>query len=86
MKARTIAAALLATVILVPVGAEAQGVFRGAEEGSARGSRAAGPVGGVVGGAVGAGVGGAAGAVNGVLGIPQKSRVQRARRNRARNR
>jgi hypothetical protein len=49
----------------VPSGAQAQGLFRGAEEGAARGNRAAGPVGGIVGGAVGAGVG----TVNGALGI-----------------
>ncbi|MGH1571843.1 hypothetical protein ACRAWG_15595 [Methylobacterium sp. P31] len=54
-----------AALTSVPPEAQAQGLFRGAEEGAARGSRAAGPVGGIVGGAVGAGVG----TVNGALGI-----------------
>jgi hypothetical protein len=59
----------VATVLSLPVVAQAQGIVRGAQEGVAEGNRAAGPVGGAVGGAVGGIVGG----VEGVLGIPQRS-------------
>lgn len=69
-------AALFAALAITPV-AQAQGIVRGAQEGTATGNRIGGPVGGVVGGAVGAGVGGARGAVDGVLGVPQNTRVRR---------
>jgi hypothetical protein len=62
-------AAGIATVLSLPLTAQAQGIVRGAQEGAAEGNRAAGPVGGAVGGAVGGIVGG----VEGVLGIPQRS-------------
>nr|WP_311276052.1 hypothetical protein [Methylobacterium sp. WCS2018Hpa-22] len=63
----------LATAWVVLGGtAQAQGIFRGAEQGAARGNAVAGPIGGIVGGAVGAGAGG----VNGALGIrPRYRRV-----------
>lgn len=76
MRMMTIVAGLGA-LLLIPQGADAQGVARGAQDGAATGNRAAGPVGGVVGGAVGGVVGGVAGGVKGILGVPQDSRVRR---------
>lgn len=70
-----IAAGVLA-LMAMPHVAQAQGIFRGAEQGANQGvrdgNRAAGPVGGVVGGAIGLGVGAAVGGVKGVLGIPDR--------------
>lgn len=60
------------TVMLMTVGANAQGVVGGADQGSREGARAAGPVGAVVGGVVG----GVAGGVNGLLGIDQRPRFR----------
>ena len=76
MKARFVIAAVILTALAVPVGAQAQGVVRGAQDGAAVGNRAAGPVGGAVGAVGGGVVGGVAGGVKGVLGIPQDSRVR----------
>lgn len=77
MRIRMVMAAMALGVLSMPIGAEAQGVVRGAQEGSATGNRAAGPVGGAVGGAVGGVVGGVAGGVKGVLGVPQDTSVRK---------
>src|SRR6478735_2524312 len=66
MKIRMMSAALaFATLCAVSMGANAQGIVKGAQEGAAVGNKAAGPVGGAVGGVVGG--------VKGVLGIPQNT-------------
>ena len=80
MKAYVLFSAIGFAVLAMPVGVQAQGIVRGAEQGAAVGNRAAGPVGGAVGGAVGGVAGGVAGGVKGVLGIPQNTgTVQRQR-------
>jgi hypothetical protein len=71
MRAKLILAAALATLSL-PVIANAQGTFRGAEEGAHEGGRAAGPIGAIVGGAVGA----ATGTVGGILGVEERPRFR----------
>jgi hypothetical protein len=72
MKKRFVMAAA-ATLLIMPIVAQAQGVFRGTEEGAHEGGhegdRALGPVGGAVGTVVGGVAGGVVGGVNGVLGI-----------------
>jgi hypothetical protein len=74
MKIRMTSAALaFATLCAVSMGANAQGIVKGAQEGAAVGNKAAGPVGGAVGGAVGGVTGGVVGGVKGVLGIPQNT-------------
>ncbi len=67
---RTFLAAMLATTLLIPAAAVAQGVPSGIERGSRDGERAAGPIGAIVGGTIGGVVGG----VTGVLGIDQRPR------------
>jgi hypothetical protein len=62
--------AALATVVALPVVAQAHGVPGGIERGSRDGERAAGPVGAVVGGVIGGVVGGVAG----VLGVDERPR------------
>jgi phage tail tape-measure protein len=80
MKLQMLMVAAGLALLMAPLGVQAQGVVRGAQEGAAVGNRAAGPVGGAVGGAVGGVAGGVAGGVKGVLGIPQDTRtVQRSR-------
>jgi Protein of unknown function (DUF1236) len=69
---RFIVRTLLASALLLPAGAQAQGVIGGAQRGAEEGAAAAGPVGGVVGGVLG----GAAGGVAGLLGIEQRPRFQ----------
>lgn len=54
----------IATLLALPVAAQAQGVIGGSEQGAAEGAHDAGPVGAVVGGVVG----GVAGGVAGLLG------------------
>jgi hypothetical protein len=70
MMKRTFLAAMLATTLLIPAAAIAQGVPGGIERGSREGERAAGPVGAIVGGTIGGVVGGVAG----VLGVDQRPR------------
>jgi hypothetical protein len=70
MMKRTFLAAMLATTLLIPAAAVAQGVPSGIERGSRDGERAAGPIGAIVGGTIGGVVGG----VTGVLGIDQRPR------------
>ena len=60
---------LLATLLALPLAAQAQGVPGGAAHGFHEGNRIAGPVGAVVGTAVGGVIGG----VEGVLGINQRA-------------
>lgn len=60
-------------VLLLPVGAYAQGIVNGANEGAQQGGNAAGPVGAIVGGAVGAVTGG----INGLIGIDMTPRFHR---------
>lgn len=71
MKSKIFAAGL-ATMLLLPSFAGAQGVLRGASEGMQDGAAAAGPVGGVVGGAVGAVTGG----IKGLLGVDDRPRFR----------
>ena len=66
-------AALMASAVIVPLSASAQGVPGGVERGSREGERAAGPVGAVVGGTIGGVVGG----VTGILGVDQRPRFHR---------
>jgi Protein of unknown function (DUF1236) len=70
MKRNILMAALLATTIVIPAVASAQGVPGGIERGAREGERAAGPVGAIVGGTIGGVVGGVAG----VLGVDQRPR------------
>ena len=66
---------LLTTALLaiaIPLGAQAQGLIRGAEEGAEQGGRAAGPLGAIVGGAVGA----ATGTIGGILGVDDRPRFR----------
>jgi hypothetical protein len=72
MKRQILAAAALATVIALPMTAQAQGTVRGAAEGADAGARAAGPIGAVVGGTVGA----VAGTVGGILGVDERPRFR----------
>jgi len=85
MRVHFMMAACIATVLSLPLLAQAQGVVRGAEEGAAAGNRAAGPVGGAVGAGLGGVVGGVEGGLEGVLGVPQRhgSTVARVRSDRA---
>ena len=73
-------AATVLALLVIPHAANAQGVFRGAEqggrEGVREGGRAAGPVGAVVGGAIGTGVGATVGGVRGVLGVDRGRRCR----------
>jgi hypothetical protein len=71
MRAKLIMAVCAATLSL-PLVANAQGTFRGAEEGAREGGRAGGPVGAIVGGAVGA----ATGTVGGILGVEERPRFR----------
>lgn len=64
--------AATAGLLVLPIGAQAQGTLRGAAEGAEEGARAAGPVGGVVGGAVGA----ATGTIGGILGVDDRPRFR----------
>ena len=66
---KVIGAAFLATAIIAPLSASAQGVPGGVERGAREGERAAGPVGAIVGGTIGGVVGG----VTGILGVDQLS-------------
>lgn len=61
-----------ASMLALPMAAQAQGTLRGAAEGAERGADAAGPIGGIVGGAVGA----AAGTVGGILGVDDRPRFR----------
>ncbi|HEX4768504.1 MAG TPA: DUF1236 domain-containing protein [Lichenihabitans sp.] len=66
MRKGVFAAALVASVVAVPLIVQAQvvqGTVNGAQRGANEGERTGGPLGGVVGGAIGAGVGAATGAV-----------------------
>jgi hypothetical protein len=65
---RFIGIAALATMVALPVVAQAQGVPGGVERGSREGERAAGPLGAVVGGVVGG--------VSGVLGVDERPRFR----------
>jgi hypothetical protein len=67
-----LAAAALATALVLPVAAQAQGTIPGAVDGANRGGAAAGPVGAIVGGAVGA----ATGTVGGILGVDTRPRFR----------
>jgi len=69
---RLIGRTLLISALLLPAGAQAQGIVGGAQRGAEEGAAAAGPVGGVVGGVLG----GAAGGVAGLLGIEERPRFQ----------
>jgi hypothetical protein len=71
MRAKLIMAVFAATLSL-PLVANAQGTFRGAEQGAREGGQAAGPVGAIVGGAVGA----ATGTVGGILGVDDRPRFR----------
>ena len=62
--------ALLSLSLLAPIGAQAQGVVRGAADGANQGDAVAGPVGALVGGVVG----GVTGGIDGLLGIDQRPR------------
>ncbi|WPP04852.1 DUF1236 domain-containing protein [Methylocella tundrae] len=72
--------AVIAALLAIPLGAQAQGLVggaqTGAESGAAAGNNAAGPIGGVVGGAVGGAVGGVTGGVTGLLGLDQAPRFR----------
>lgn len=68
----TLATAVLATALALPLAANAQGLIPGAEQGARDGNRAAGPVGAIVGGAVGA----ATGTVGGILGVDTRPRFR----------
>ena len=68
----TLKCSIIALGLLVPFGANAQGVVKGAANGAEEGGDAAGPVGAIVGGAVGAVTGG----INGLLGIDQRPRFR----------
>ena len=72
MTNRILIAVAAATLLTVPVAAQAQGTVRGAERGAAEGGAAAGPVGAIVGGAVGA----ATGTVGGILGVEDRPRFR----------
>jgi hypothetical protein len=69
---RFIGIAALASSLVLPVAAQAQGVPGGVAQGSREGERAAGPVGAIVGGVIGGVVGG----VNGVLGVDERPRFR----------
>jgi hypothetical protein len=69
---RLIGITALASSLVLPVAAHAQGVPGGVAQGSREGERAAGPVGAIVGGVIGGVVGG----VNGVLGVEQRPRFR----------
>ncbi|MGO4175234.1 hypothetical protein [Bosea sp. TAF32] len=71
-------AAALAIFSLATV-ANAQGIPRGAAQGARVGNEAAGPIGGAAGAVVGGVTGGVVGGVKGVVGIPQRTAVPRAR-------
>ncbi len=72
MTNKLLLAAATASLLALPLAAQAQGTIRGAAEGAEAGSAAAGPVGGVVGGAVGA----ATGTVGGILGVDDRPRFR----------
>ena len=69
---RLIGITALASSLVLPVAAHAQGVPGGVAQGSREGERAAGPVGAIVGGVIGGVVGG----VNGVLGVDERPRFR----------
>ncbi len=73
MMRQVFGAAFIATVIVVPLSASAQGVPEGVERGAREGDRAGGPVGAIVGGTVG----GVLGGVAGVLGADERPRFHR---------
>ena len=69
---RLIGITALASSLVLPVAAHAQGVPGGVAQGTREGERAAGPVGAIVGGVIGGVVGG----VNGVLGVDERPRFR----------
>jgi hypothetical protein len=71
-KMKTILPMVVLATLTLPLAAQAQGTFRGAEEGAREGDRAAGPLGAIVGGAVGA----ATGTVGGILGVDDRPRFR----------
>jgi hypothetical protein len=72
LKTKLLASTMLIAVLALPVGAQAQGTLRGAQEGAAQGERDAGPIGAVVGGTLGA----VTGTVGGILGVEDRPRFR----------
>jgi Protein of unknown function (DUF1236) len=72
MQTKFVGSMMLLATLSLPMGAQAQGTVRGAQEGAARGDRDAGPIGAVVGGAVGA----VTGTVGGILGVGDRPRFR----------
>jgi len=70
MKFNFFRSSLFLAAVLLPLGAQAQGVIGGASEGAAQGENKAGPIGAVLGGIVGGVVGG----IDGLIGIDQRPR------------